>query len=139
MEAALGYDARGMDGLRPLLLVGAGGFVGSVGRYLVSGWVHRAVPFAGFPYGTLVVNVLGCLVIGLAGGVVESRQLFGPDLRIFLLIGVLGGFTTFSSFAYESLALARDAELARAFANVAGQVLLGLTAAWLGYALGAGR
>jgi CrcB protein len=128
-----------MAALRTVLLVGAGGFVGSIGRYLVGGWVHRAVPFAGFPYGTLVVNVLGCLAIGLAGGMAESRQLFGPDLRVFLLIGVLGGFTTFSSFAFESLALARDAELARAFANVAAQVVLGLAAAWLGYAVGAGR
>lgn len=135
----MGYDARGMAALRSVLLVGAGGFVGSIGRYLVGGWVHRAVPFAGFPYGTLVVNVLGCLAIGLAGGMAESRQLFGPDLRVFLLIGVLGGFTTFSSFAFESLALARDAELARAFANVAAQVVLGLAAAWLGYAVGAGR
>jgi len=122
-----------------LLLVGAGGFVGSIGRYLVGGWVHRAAPFSSFPFGTMAVNVLGCLVIGLVGGLVESRQLFGPDLRVFLLIGVLGGFTTFSSFAFESLALARDAEIARAFANVAAQVVLGLAAAWLGYALGSGR
>lgn len=128
-----------MAALRSVLLVGAGGFLGSIGRYLVGGWVHRAVPFAVFPYGTLVVNVLGCLVIGLAGGLAESRQLFGPELRVFLLIGVLGGFTTFSSFAFESLALARDAEVARAFANVAAQVVLGLAAAWLGYALGTAR
>lgn len=124
-----------MEGLRPVLLVGVGGFVGSVGRYLVGGWVHRALPLAVFPVGTLVVNVAGCLAIGLLAGLVEARQLFGPDLRVFLLIGVLGGFTTFSSFAYESLALARDAEMGRALLNVAAQVVLGLVAAWLGYAL----
>lgn len=118
-----------------MLLVGVGGFVGSVGRYLVGGWVHRALPLAVFPVGTLVVNVAGCLAIGLLAGLVEARQLFGPDLRVFLLIGVLGGFTTFSSFAYESLALARDAEMGRALLNVAAQVVLGLVAAWLGYAL----
>lgn len=124
-----------MEGLRPVLLVGVGGFVGSVGRYLVGGWVHRAMPFVAFPVGTLVVNVAGCLAIGLLAGLAEARQLFGPDLRVFLLIGVLGGFTTFSSFAHESLALARDAELGRALLNVAAQVVLGLVAAWLGYAV----
>lgn len=124
-----------MEGLRPVLLVGVGGFVGSVGRYLVGGWVHRALPFVVFPVGTLVVNVAGCLAIGLLAGLVEVRQVLGPDLRVFLLIGVLGGFTTFSSFAYESLALARDAEIGRALLNVAAQVVLGLVAAWLGYAV----
>lgn len=124
-----------MEGLRAAAIVGCGGFLGSAGRYLVGGWVHRAPALAGFPYGTLVVNVLGCFLIGLAGAAVAERQLFGPEARLFLLVGILGGFTTFSSFAYETLALARDAELARAFANVAAQVVLGLAAAWLGFAL----
>lgn len=124
-----------METLRPVLFVGFGGFLGSVGRYLVAGWVHRAIPFATFPVGTLVVNVTGCLAIGLVAGLVEARQLFGPDLRVFLMVGVLGGFTTFSSFAYETLALSRDAEMGRALANVVAQAVLGLAAAWLGYAL----
>jgi CrcB protein len=127
-----------MEGWRAAVLVGVGGFLGSAGRYLVGGWVHRLVPFASFPFGTLVVNVGGCLLIGVFAGLSDGRQLFAPELRVFLLIGVLGGFTTFSSFAYETLALARDAELARALANVAAQVILGLAAAWLGYALGRG-
>ena len=92
------------------------------------------MPLTTFPVGTLVVNVSGCFLIGLLGGLVESRQMFGPDLRVFLLIGVLGGFTTFSSFAYETLALARDAEFARALLNIAAQLLLGLGAAWFGFA-----
>ena len=124
-----------MHGLRPVLLAGLGGFIGSAGRYLVGGWVHRAWPLSSFPLGTLVVNVSGCFLIGLLAALVEVRQLFGPDLRVFLLIGLLGGFTTFSSFAYETLALLRDAELGRALANVAAQVVLGLGAAWVGYAL----
>ena len=122
-----------MQALRPLLFAGLGGFVGSAGRYLVGGWVHGLVPMTAFPIGTLVVNVSGCLAIGLLGGLIEVRQLFGPDLRVFLLIGVLGGFTTFSSFAYETLALTRDADFGRALLNVAAQVLLGFGAAWLGY------
>ena len=122
-----------MQELRSVLLVGAGGFLGSIGRYLIGGWVHRLVPFAAFPVGTLVVNLSGCFLIGLLGGLAESRQLFGADTRIFLLIGVLGGFTTFSTFAYETLALARDADVGRVLANVGAQVLLGLLACWLGH------
>jgi CrcB protein len=124
-----------MQSLKPVLLAGAGGFIGSAARYLIGGWVHRLAPFATFPLGTLAVNVCGCFTIGLLSGLIDARQVFGPEARVFLLIGVLGGFTTFSTFAYETLALARDAELARAFANVAAQVLLGLGAAWLGHGL----
>ena len=124
-----------MNSLKSILLVGSGGFIGSVLRYLLGGWVYDALPGITFPLGTLVVNVTGCLAIGLAAGLFEVRQAFGPEARLFLMIGVLGGYTTFSSFAYETLALARDAELLRAFANVALQTVLGLAAAWLGYAL----
>ena len=123
-----------MQALRPILLAGFGGFIGSASRYLIGGWVHRLVPLTTFPIDTLFVNTSGCFLIGLLGGLVEARQMFGPDLRVFLLIGVLGGFTTFSSFAYETLALTRDAEFARALFNIAAQMILGLGAAWLGYA-----
>lgn len=123
-----------MQALRPILLSGLGGFIGSASRYLIGGWVHGFVPLSTFPIGTLVVNVFGCFVIGLLSGLVESRQMFGSDMRVFLFIGVLGGFTTFSSFAYETLALARDAEFARALLNIAAQMILGLGAAWLGLA-----
>jgi CrcB protein len=122
-----------MQALRPILLAGLGGFIGSAGRYLIGGWVHSLVPLTTFPIGTLFVNASGCFLIGLLGGLIEVRQIFGPDLRVFLLIGVLGGFTTFSSFAYETLALTRDAEFARALFNIAAQMILGLGAAWLGY------
>jgi CrcB protein len=118
---------------KALLLVGTGGFLGSCGRYLVGGWVHGSWPNVAFPIGTLAVNVLGCLLIGLLAGLFEQRQAFGPEARLFLMIGVLGGFTTYSSFAYETLALARDAEFARALVNVGLQTVLGLAAAWLGW------
>lgn len=124
-----------MQTLHPVVLAGLGGFLGSAGRYLVGGWVHGLVPLTSFPVGTLVVNVSGCFVIGVLGGLADARQAFGTEPRVFLFIGVLGGFTTFSSFAYETLALVRAADLGRALVNVGAQVVLGLAAAWLGYAL----
>ncbi len=118
-----------------LLWVGAGGFLGAILRYLLGGWVQRLTPAATFPTGTLAVNVLGCLAIGFVAGLVEMRHGLGPGLRLFLLVGLLGGFTTFSSFAWETLDLARSGALAPALANIALQVVLGLAAAWAGLAL----
>lgn len=124
-----------MTGLRSVLLVGCGGFLGSAGRYLLSGWVHRLAPYSTFPWGTLAVNVSGCFLIGIFSGLADSRQLWGPELRLLVMIGVLGGFTTYSSFAFETVALAREADLLRALANVVLQVVLGLLAAWFAYEL----
>ncbi|GAB4269166.1 MAG: fluoride efflux transporter CrcB [Deferrisomatales bacterium] len=107
-----------------------GAACGASGRYLVAGWMSRAVPSA-FPWGTLTVNLLGCLVIGLSWGVAE-RALWAPAFRTFLFIGVLGSFTTFSSFGLETLQLLRDGELARAVSYVLGSNLGGLAAVWLG-------
>ena len=118
--------------MEKVLLVGAGGFVGSVARYLMSGGAHRLMPAAEFPVGTLSVNLLGCFLIGLIAGVAESRSLFSPELRTLLLIGVLGGFTTFSTFAYETLALASDGEMVKAAGNVILQVVGCLIAAGAG-------
>jgi CrcB protein len=115
-----------------ILVVGVGGFLGSAARFLLSGFVHRLLPPT-FPYGTLVVNLSGCLAIGYLGGLLQFRSLLGPSQRLFLLIGFLGGFTTFSSFAYETLTLAQGSEFLKAAFNIAAHVMLGLTAAWLGY------
>jgi CrcB protein len=80
------------------------------------------------------VNVAGCLLIGAAAAAADTRQLLSPEARLFLMVGVLGGFTTFSTFGYETLALARDGEALRAAANVITHVVLGLAAVWAGYA-----
>ena len=114
-------------------LVGSGGFLGALARYGLSGLVHRQVPLATFPYGTLVVNLVGCFAIGVLAGFAESRQLFGPEFRVFALIGLLGGFTTFSTFGYETFAMIRDAEYLQAAANIGVQVIAGLALVWLGY------
>lgn len=118
-----------------LLLVGAGGFIGSVLRYGASGLVHRVLTEPLFPYGTLVVNILGCLFIGFLSGLSETSQVLTPDARLFLLIGLLGGFTTFSTFGYESFSVARDGEFGLMFLNIGLHVVLGLGAVWLGHAL----
>jgi fluoride exporter len=124
-----------VKGIVDVLWVGLGGFVGSSLRFVISGWVHRLPGTSSFPFGTLVVNVVGCLLVGLIGGWAEHRQVLSPATRLFLLIGVLGGFTTFSTFAYETLAFAHGADVGRALANVGLQVVLGLGAAWLGFSV----
>lgn len=117
------------------LVVGSGGFLGALARYGLSGLVHRQLPFTTFPTGTLAVNLLGCFVIGMITGLMDSRQLFGPEFRAFVLIGILGGFTTFSTFGYETFVMIRDNEYLRAAANVGMHVTLGLALVWLGYSL----
>lgn len=121
------------------IVIGSGGFLGALARYGIGNLVHRQLPFTTFPYGTLVVNLLGCFVIGVITGLVESRQLFGPELRRFILIGILGAFTTFSTFGYETLAMIRDDEHFRAALNVGIHVVFGLALVWLGYTLTTSR
>ena len=118
-----------------LLLVGGGGFLGSVARYLVSGWVYRLLDEEAFPFGTLAVNVAGCLLIGLLSGLAEARQVLSPEARLFVLIGFLGGFTTFSTFGFETFVLVRGTQIGAALLNVGLSVLLGLAAVWAGYVL----
>lgn len=88
-----------------ILLVGAGGFVGAVLRYTVSAWVQTASKSVRFPYGTLAVNLLGCLVIGLLSQLAEDRNLFTSEMRLLIFIGILGAFTTFSTFSNETIDL----------------------------------
>jgi fluoride exporter len=117
-----------------VLLVALGGSIGAVARYGLAGLVQRfTTPY--FPFGTFVVNVSGCFVFGILAGVAEHRFALGPQARAFLLIGILGGFTTFSSFTYETFQLLRDAEIVRASLNAGGQLVVGLFAMWLGFVL----
>jgi CrcB protein len=118
-----------------LIVIGVGGAIGALARYLLGGAVHRLVP-GFFPYGTFVVNLLGCLIFGVIVGIAESRVAIGPIGRAFILIGVLGGFTTFSSFTYETFELVRGGQMWPALVNVGGQVGLGFLGLWAGFALG---
>ena len=118
-----------------LVYVGVGGVVGSIGRYLVAGLVHQIFPNSYFPAGTAVVNILGCFLIGFLSGLTELRQMLSPEVRIFLLIGLLGSFTTFSTFGYETIASLRSGQFLPALANVFIQVIVGLSAVWIGYSV----
>ena len=122
-----------------LSLVGAGGFLGAVLRFLAREFVQRLFPHSAFPYGTLAVNVVGCLLIGLLAGLAETRQALSPELRSFLLIGLLGGFTTYSTFGYEAFEMARGAARLDLLAYVGLHLVAGLGAVWLGHALGSVR
>jgi CrcB protein len=123
-----------------LLLIAGGGSIGALLRYAISGWSYtltgRLCPRlaeAGFPIGTLVVNVLGCLVIGGVGAFFGGPQIVREEHRVFVLIGVLGAFTTFSTFGYETFELINDRQWGFAGLNVLLSNAVGLAAVWAGY------
>jgi fluoride exporter len=118
-----------------IFYVGIGSFVGGVLRYLLSNWVHKILDNPWFPYGTLAVNGIGCLMIGFLAGLAENRSVFTAEARLFIFIGILGGFTTFSSFALETFSLARNAQNAAAAMNIALELILGLMSVWIGNVL----
>lgn len=117
--------------MKNYVLVFVGGGIGASFRYWLSGAVYRWVP-ASFPYGNLCVNISGCFLIGVLMTAFNDRFLVNPALRIFLVIGILGGYTTFSSFSYETITLFRDQEILRGGVNVVASVLGCLAATVLG-------
>jgi CrcB protein len=114
------------------LLVGAGGFLGAVLRFQLAGAVFRLVPEWRFPLGTVLVNVTGCMAAGVLAGLIEKHDALGGQARLFLLVGVLGGYTTFSAFSLETVLLLQKGQLAAAVLNVLVSVLAGLGALWAG-------
>jgi CrcB protein len=117
-----------------LLLVAIGGAIGSTARYVLSQLLQRATGTL-FPIGTFAVNCAGCLVFGAIAGAAEQRVHMAPELRLFLFVGILGGFTTFSSYAFESYALLRDGQFLAASMNIVGQVVAGLAGVWIAMTL----
>lgn len=115
-----------------ILLVAFGGAFGSVSRYLLGTWIQSVSKSIDFPYGTLMVNLIGCFVIGFLSQLAETRGVFTSEARAFFFIGILGGFTTFSSFGNDTINLLRDGETFNALANVGANVILGLLLVWLG-------
>lgn len=118
-----------------LLVIGVGGFVGAIARYAVDGWVSTLVR-GSFPWGTLVVNVSGSLLIGLLFASMTERALIPAELRAPLMIGFVGAYTTFSTLALESWRLLEDGAWLPGLANLGGSVVLGVAAVVVGIAIG---
>ncbi|MBD3344044.1 MAG: fluoride efflux transporter CrcB [Chitinivibrionales bacterium] len=118
-----------------LLAVGAGGLVGAVLRHLISGWVHVSLKGNSFPFGTLAVNMLGCLIIGAVAGWTNGFSEMAHSWRLFLTIGMLGAFTTFSTFGYDTLLLLQNGRYLGALVNVGAQLTGGLVAVSAGFFL----
>lgn len=115
-----------------LLFIAIGGAIGAVLRYSVAGWAQRATTGA-FPLGTLAVNLSGCLAIGFLGALFAGPWLVREEYRFGILVGLLGGFTTFSTFGWETFSLSNDGQFGLAAANLLLSNALGLFAVWLGY------
>ncbi len=118
-----------------LLSVGAGGFLGATSRYLLSVSIDEYLKPEQFPLGIFAVNIIGCLMIGLLAGFFELKSWMNVELRLFIFVGFLGGFTTFSTFINDTFLLGREGEMMAALLNIGGQVLLGLLFVWIGYSV----
>src|SRR6185503_13238615 len=119
--------------MKEILLVAVGGALGSAARYSMSGFILHHTLQHKFPYGTFAVNVIGCLLAGVLVGLAEKHDLISMEGRIFLLTGILGGFTTFSAFGVETIHLLRRGDFLVASSYVVFSVVCGLAALWLTY------
>jgi CrcB protein len=118
-----------------LFAVGSGGFIGAVFRYLISVFAQSQFPKSEFPYGTVAANLIGCLLIGFLAGLFELKSWASPEFRLFIFVGILGGFTTFSTFSHETFLLWENGKILMSLMNVGIQVVVGLTFVWVGYQL----
>ena len=117
-----------------LIVIGIGGFIGAILRYLISGYFYNLYGNK-FPYGTLAVNIIGCLVLGFFITLAEGKFIISPQARSFIAIGLLGAFTTFSTFSFETLVLVQRELYVSAFLNIFISISAGLLAVWLGIIL----
>lgn len=117
--------------LKTLFMIGSGGFLGSIARFLSTKYVQN-IFLSSFPWGTFLVNITGCLLIGIFYGIFERSAYLSAEWRLFLTVGFCGGFTTFSSFANENLVLIRDGEFFYFLLYTGLSIFLGLSATYLG-------
>jgi len=118
--------------LNKIILIGIGGFIGAVLRYMIGDFAQNWSKSGTFPIGTLIVNLVGCLLIGFLSHVGETSQVITPEARSFMFIGILGAFTTFSTFSNETVNLFRQGENFYSILNVAANIFIGLFAVWIG-------
>lgn len=118
--------------MNKILLVGAGGFLGAVLRYAVTGWVQQITHSIAFPHGTFAVNILGCFFMGLLAYLADARMGLAPEMRLLLMVGLLGSFTTYSTFSSETLRLLQDQRYLFAFLNMGAHLAVGLASVVLG-------
>jgi len=131
-ECSAPYEWSTNIQMQKTILVGVAGLIGTLLRYWLSGLVARQYGET-FPWGTLVVNLVGCFLAGAVFYVTEERFLISPTLRTVILIGFLGGFTTFSSYGLQTFTLLRDGEIGWAAVNIAASNVFGLFMVWTGY------
>lgn len=120
--------------MKTALLIGSGGFIGTLARYGLQQFSQKVWHWT-FPIGTLIVNLLGCFLIGLIYGAFDKAPGPGPDWKLFLTVGVCGGFTTFSSFSYENIKLLQEGHIAQAMLYIATSVIIGLMLTYAGMLL----
>ena len=125
--------------MKSVLLVGCGGFVGAVLRYWVAGAANQLGKSLSIPIGTLTVNIIGCALVGLLGGLAERSGGFSDTARMVLVVGLLGGFTTYSAFGVEAVTLLRERTIGMALLHIALHLFLGLGAVYAAYILSAPR
>jgi len=118
--------------MQRILLIGFAGLAGTLGRYFMSGLVARRFGET-FPVGTIIINVIGCFLAGLLFYVLQERSLVSETVRLAIMVGFLGGFTTFSAYGLQTFTLFRDGEVLLAFLNLAISNVLGLFMVWLGF------
>ena len=114
------------------LFTALGGAIGATLRYGIGRWAQDFLGQPGFPYGTLLINVSGCMVFGFIMGLLDEGYAITPEQRTFLLVGILGGYTTFSTFGFETYAFLRDGQVLPALLNVGLQVVIGIIGVWVG-------
>ena len=119
---------------RMLFYVGLGSCTGGICRYLTQQYIQKNYP-SSFPFGTLAVNVVGCFIIGIVYGLSLKGNFLSPQMRVLLISGFCGGYTTFSSFAYENISLIQDGEMFYTFLYIAFSIIIGFGSAYLGILL----
>ncbi len=117
--------------LRTILLVGSGGFIGSVMRFLVQYYMEKNISTT-FPWGTMIANITGSFFIGIIFALAEKGNLLNAEWRIFLAVGVCGGFTTFSSFAYNNFTMIKENSIIPLLLNIGGNLFIGIMAVYIG-------